>query len=607
MGDFLLDLRPLPERTLRRAADFLKFFPDMRVERLEYPEFGLVLTAVDEPRLWAPFQSPDGSVLVALCGRVALDQSQWNDASCVRGVGGLACRFIFKCYRQGGVRAACDLSGRFVILICDRSSRKLFLLTDRWGIMPAFTFQLGGGVVFSSHPDALADAVGESRNWDLTSFAEFILTCKLSFPSSYYQRIKAVAQASVTTISLGDRGPRIESTKPYFEFRFTPQPEAELDELLEELVSGVKRAVSKRTLPLLGKFALALSGGLDSRTFLCAMSSREELTVFSFFDEKNRELRTARAIARAVGIELVPFRRAFDFYGDSAALGVRISAGMACIGSNHFLGFRKELQDIGAESLLTGCYCDYVFKGLNLNKRSNFWTKRESLGSFDFEYYSEHFLTKTELCAAVRHRLDDMFPPELRRYDTDERVCEVKFRRDFPLHYEEDSAGRLILQRVLPWDAVIAENSLMSVYLKISPAMRLNRRLWAKAVQAICDARVVRIPDANTGAPVNAGLAREAVSSHLCRLGSRLQKLKASRATTGSWLNWGYYMAHSEKVRSLWEPRNRDAENVFREVLGGDGFSRDLETYQGGRLSLLLRLLTLKLWFDQRAGMSPDS
>ena len=35
MGDFLLDLRASEERAPGKAAEFLKFYPDMRVDRLE--------------------------------------------------------------------------------------------------------------------------------------------------------------------------------------------------------------------------------------------------------------------------------------------------------------------------------------------------------------------------------------------------------------------------------------------------------------------------------------------------------------------------------------------------------------------------------------------
>jgi asparagine synthase (glutamine-hydrolysing) len=601
VGDFLVDFRPRDRRQTAKAAEFLKFHPDMHVETWDDPACGVVLSSADDPTLWGSFHAPDGTAWVGLCGRIALEQTEWEAAGRVNGEGGLACKFILKSYREGGVQRVAELGGNFVIILFDRNVRTMVVVTDRWGLMPAFTYEWGDQLALSSHPDALADAVGEGRNWDLTSFAEFILTCKLSYPFTYYQRIKALPYASVTTVALdGDRA-RVESTRPYFEFRFNPQTEGTLKELVDEFAAGFRKSAAKRTLPIVGRAAIGLSGGLDSRTLLCAVPQRDHVVGFCCYDEENEGFRTARRIAREAGAEFVPLRRGCDFYADSAVLGVKISAGMGCIASNHFLGFRKELKDLGVANLLTGCYCDYLFKGLAFNKRVNWWTTVESVGRFDFSYYAAHLTSSSDLGLAVQRRLEEQFPPDLRRYDTEARLAEVEHRRMFPLCYEEDNAARTIPQRTMGWFAPIAENDLMATRLKMTSAMKLNRRLFARAAEVVCDPAVFGVADANTGAPINSSLFREAVSSHLHRAESFVRKFKPSLATNGSWLNWDFYVNHSEKVRSLWHTPNRDADEVFRQVLGEDGFHNNIRAYGGRQLGVFLQLFTLKLWFDQRA------
>ena len=601
MGDFLLDLRKAEERRLNQAAAFLRFYPDMRVEVFEHPGFALSLTSADDPKLWGPYAPPDGSLLAALCGRIALDQKQWDEAAKVEGPGGLACKFIYKTYLQVGLGGIEGLSGNFVVVLYDRSARRLFVVTDRWGLLPAFRFDRGGRHrVYCSHPDALADAVGESRNWNPTSFAEFILTGRLSAPYTYYQQIRALPVASTVSISLGANPEPVEETRSYFQFDAQPQPEDKLDELAEQFAAAFKQAAAKRTLPLLGQSAIGLSGGLDSRTILCACPNREDVLAFSLYDEETPEFRIARAIADEAGVKFIPLKRTFDYYADHAALGVKISAGMGCIASNHFLGFRRQLQDLGINNLLTGCYCDYLFKGLALNKRVNRLTIRERLGRYDFSYYAAHFRSDTESGSAVRQRLEELFPSDLRRYDSTRAVLGVEQRRLFPLCYEEDNAERTIPQRTMGWYVPIADNELMEVHLKMSCAMKLNRRLFGRMVERVCGEKISELPDANTGAPVNASRFRQALSGHLRRLEEVYRKLLSSNSATGSWVNWAFYINHSKKVRALWESANADAEVVFRQVLGKDEFSKDIATYRGRRLGIFLQLLTLKLWFDQR-------
>jgi asparagine synthetase B (glutamine-hydrolysing) len=601
MGDFLVDFRPPSRRQMRTSASFLRFFDDMHVTLIEDRKFSLVLTSQDEPRLWGPYRSEDDQVIVALCGRVALDQKEWDEAQRVEGVGGLACKFILKCYREGGMQRVGELSGNFVVLVFDRNARKFFIATDRWGLAPAFQQDASVPTVISSHPDALADAVGESRNWDLTSFAEFILTCRLSYPFTHYQRIRALPLASITTVALSEEGGQTRSSRPYFEFRSDPQPDAKLEDLAEGLASAFRNSVARRTWPVLGRSAVALSGGLDSRTILCAAPRRDELIALCCYDQENDEFRTARAVARQAGVPFVPLRRGFDYYADHAAEGVKISGGMGCIASNHFLGFRRAFKDAGVDNLLTGCYCDYVFKGLALNKRVNRWTTRESLGKFDFSYYASHFQVGSDLARSVRERLEEQFPAECRPYDSEPRVAEVERRRVFPLLYEEDNAARSIPQRTMPWYFPVADNDLMDIHLKMSTRMKLNRSLFTRTVKRVCGDAVSRIPDANTGVRVGASILREACSCHLKRAKRLLGRARPSQATDGSWPNWGFYVNHSDKIRALWLQPNPVAFEFFQGLLGKDRFSTDIRAYPGRDVWLFTQLFTLKLWLDQRA------
>jgi asparagine synthase (glutamine-hydrolysing) len=605
MGDFLLDCRRKGDRFSDKAADFLRFYSDMRVDRFEYPEFDLVVSSADKDNLWGPYRTPGGEVLVALSGRIAVEQQHWNQASKVQGSGGLACKCISKAYLEGGEKAVENLSGNFVVLIYDRAANKLLIITDRWGLFPAFKLEGDAAdAVYASHPDVLADAVGEGRNWDLTSFAEFILAGKVSAPFTYYRAIKALPVGSTTTLSFGLNRKPSRHTVGYFQFEADPRPEQKMESLAEQFCAGVKLAVTKRTLPILGRSAVALSGGLDSRTILCATPNQKELVTFSCYDEENREFQIARSIARAVGAEFIPLKRNFDYYGESAALGVKISAGMGCIASNHFLGFRDKLRELGVDNFLTGCYCDYLFKGLALNRRVNSWTTRESLAPFDFSYYSRHFHTTTELGAAVRSRLEGLFPPDLRRYDNEPAVFRTEMRRIFPLCYEEDNAERTIPQRVMGWYVPIAENALMDVLLSMSSSMKLNRRLFAQMVGKVCPPAIAAIPDANTGAPVNSSPFREAFNSHLRTVEKLYGKLRPSNATTGSWLNWTFYARQSQVIQALWSVPNPAATEIFQLVLGKDGFSENLSSYTDRRVYLFLQLFTLKIWLDQRCSCS---
>jgi hypothetical protein len=142
----------------------------------------------------------------------------------------------------------------------------------------------------------------------------------------------------------------------------------------------------------------------------------------------------------------------------------------------------------------------------------------------------------------------------------------------------------------------------MTARLRMGTAMKLNRRAMIRVTQRLCGPRIAGIPDANTGAPIGVPVWREALSSHAGRIRRRLGRLRATRATAGSWLNWGYYIGHSQPMRELWQEPVPAADDVFAAILGPGGWQLDPGAYSGSGVNLFLRLLTLKIWLSQRNG-----
>ena len=569
---------------------------------MQEPEFSLVHVSADDAVLWGPAWSADRDVLVASTGRIALDESEWESARRLPGEGGVACRHVLAKYREGGLSAVGRLDGHFTLIIFDRRRNCLHLVTDRWGLAPCFEHVSDAVPVFASHPDALADATGESGNLDTTSLAEFALTARVSAPFCHYVRLRSLAVATVRTIEFHEGAARRKPASAYFQFQYDPRPPEELETVAAELAGTLRDAAARRSLPLFGRTAVALSGGLDSRTLLCATGRAGDVVAFCCHDAENDEFRIARSIAAAAGAEFVPLRRSPEYYAESAALGVRISGGLGSVASNHFLGFRDALKSLGTGSLLTGCYWDYLFKGLGYNKRVNKWTTMESPGDFDFSFYARHGRFTTPLAGKVRERLEAQFPARLRSDRSEAGLAEIEHRRIFPLFYEEDSTARSVPQRVMPWYIPFADAAVMDARLKLGTAMKLNRRAMIQATRRLCGPVIAGIPDANTGVAIGAPVWREAISAHTRRLRSKLMKLRSKRATASSWLNWGYFIRHSAPLRALWDAPNPRADMLFDEIVGPGGWHRDPSAYSGFGVNLFLRLLTLKTWLDQRPG-----
>lgn len=601
MGDFFVDFRPRQARSLDTVREQLRFMKHLNTVEVNEPSFGLVLSHTGEPELWAPYRHPADGTFVAVAGRVSLDEVHWEAAERLDGDGGLAAKAICNLYRERGDRWVEAVGGNAVILLHDPARGEVRLVTDRFGVFPAFEFLGGHAPVYASHPDVLARATGEHGALDEVSMAEFILTSTVTPPFTYYRRIHALPHGSIIAVNLGkEGGAEVGRRRSYIDLRYRGEEAIPESQLAEELAASLRRAVRRRTRKRFGRTAVALSGGLDSRAILACVEDPEQVVAFTCYDEPNREVHVAESIARALGVPFELWRRDFEYYGDNAVLGVRISGGMGTFANNHFLGMVDRLRNAGAENLLTGCYCDYLFKGLPLNRKAQRLSGREQLAPFRHQFYFTQRPRSTPLASLARERWESRVPGEYQDQASVDEVFQVEAHRSLPLCYEGDNQQRVVPQRVLGWFVPIADRELFELYCRLPYHAKLNRAVFTKAVQLLCNDRLASVPDANTGARLDASRSARQLVAGWHALRRRAAQAVGKSAADGSWPDWAGYVSHSRKLAELWNEPNPEAVDLFKRVVGAADFRSGIREYQGRDLFLMVSLLTLKLWLDHR-------
>ena len=605
MSDFYIDFRAPSERSVAMVSEALLFFPDMEVSIHEEEKFTVAITYQDksEVRIWSPYVSADGNVFVAIAGKIALDEVEWQNAEKVSGEGGLACKAIFQKYQSDGEKALASLNGSYVVIIRDARLHSVFVVTDGAGMFPSFVGRdAGGGVVMCSHPDVLAKTLKCEARLDRVSLAEFLMTGKVSHPHTYYSDVSALDYGSVHAVDLIPPQPLISKSYKHFDIRYAPNSQTTEWEFAEELAAAFRTAVQRRVAPRFGDAAVTLSGGMDSRAVLCAALQKMPVRVVCFFDEKNFEYNIAARIARECNLELIPLKREFDHYGNTAAHGVKIYGGMGNILNNHFLGFRQKFKELGIGNLLTGFYCDYMFKGLGLDRKSHPITRLDQHAPFTYNWYRPVHWYDTPLGGGVRERLKHLYPPLVQKDTTPEGRLEREKRRLFPLSYEPDHAETTVPQRVLPWDLPTVDADLLKVYLRMPPDGKLNCSIYSKAVELMCGRTIADIPNANTGARVGAQGIDLIFHSYMTVFRNRMTKyFRKGIAARGSWPNWEHYLHQSPVIRDLWLRPNKFAGELFSEILGYNPLERPVEVFRGDDgVERFSRLLTLKVWLDSK-------
>ena len=596
MGDYFLDFRD--DRSGFDAAEFLKFFEDMEVDRVSSDDFALTLTRTGSKRLWAPYEAPDGT-LVALAGQVALDAEQWDHASRVSGEGGLACKAIYREIQRHGVEQLREINGTYAIHVFRPDEKRYFLFTDPAGCYPGYRSDQSDGTVFSSHPDCVADALGEAFNWDMLSLAEFVAAGQVLTPNTYYRRVAGLEWGTCYEIDLAPTRSTLVSARRIVDDTFTFDPGESVNDRAELLVSALSRCVTQSTNPILGETMVALSGGLDSRLIVSVGDIHQSMQAFCSVGRINDEYRRASEVADEVGLKLTPMQRPADHYGDSAEMGVRISGGMGNLFTNHFLGFREQLRALGCDNLLAGDYFDYLFKTLALDSRESRILRKETLAPFNPSCYLPHVSVNDRFTEDLNARMIEKFgQTRITRFNEDDRL-EIAVRRTFPLTRAGTDTHREVSHRVFGFSVPSAYKSILDVYWRTPIDDRLNKKLIKEALKIAATPSMLRIPDNNSGRPVTASQLAVTVMRYRIALRRAAERRSDRLDTNASWLNWGYYVRSSSKIRELWRRPDQGARALVEEITGHE-FDEDVDRYARVSFHYFLRLLTLKLWAEQR-------
>jgi hypothetical protein len=254
------------------------------------------------------------------------------------------------------------LDGPFAALSIDPRSGAGAVVTDLFAWIPVFAAAADGGLVMGTHVDAVA-AVARAEV-DPVAAAELVAHLTITWPRTLYHGVEQVAPGTERRFGPGGwAGEGRAYWRPEERFPYRTVDEA-AEALRDALVRDVAVAVEGRV-----SVGLLLSGGEDSRAVLGALPKGVAVTGFTYADEENREVRSARRVARAYGARFVFGRREADHY----VRGMEPVA--ALVGSQneyidaHGYGFHTRLGLAELDVVLGGLSSDALLKADNVPPR----------------------------------------------------------------------------------------------------------------------------------------------------------------------------------------------------------------------------------------------
>lgn len=601
--------------TSSQVQNALRFTQASRTMASEEAGFIWGVSRVDGFSLWGPAYHPESQTRVLIGGRIALDEAQWAAAERSPFEGGLAARHILSQWLDGGAAGVEEYNGAATIVIIDGRRGEAHVWTGRMGFYPTFA-DSSNGTIIASHPDviaALAAASGRAPALDELTIAQVLRTGAGTHPHTYWRSVKHLDAATRFHVAQNPR-PALRAEGVYWTPAYVRGARSlSRPEFVEAFSAALRASGRRRSSSRFGRTVVLLSAGADSRGVLSAARASADVTCCTYYDEPREEYESARRIAALAGADFVGLQRHPDYYVANAEETVRLTGGLWSAESGHHTGFVSTLRDqLNPGVVLTGCYCDYLFKGLAIDSAPHTLFGRDlplyRPHKFNSVFHLPHGPISPVWSERVEERLLERFPVALQNAD-DKRL--VEYARVSPIALEGDASSRLTLWRTTPFDVFVADNDILDVYGRQSVADKMSGIAFGQAVARVTGPEIAGVPNNNFGAPVGTTELGRVVSFLRASAARKISgafagpppKRSDSVATTGSWPNLTKVALKSALMRGWFEASKR--RGLLFDMLAPE--RRDLSYEQFAALDTfqLYRLVTLELWLRNNLLQQP--
>ena len=508
---------------------------------------------------WNSYFDKKNNVHIMILGRPVIEVSDWQQIQ--ENEENYITKFLIKKYVDLEINDFCNqLNGAFSILVIDYNFNKILIVTDKLGIYPIYTYGTNLDVFqFSSNFNILAENLISKINIDFVSIAEFLKKGFIYHPNTQFKEIKTIDNGSYCIL---DFSKNIITKKKYF--RFHLKPTHNFDYLVNKLSKALLRSIEKRTIKYFGKKVVFLSAGTDSRMILSntADPKTEAVTLYNF---DNNETRLTKKIAKSLKKKLHLIKREDNYYYKSFDESIKINGGRCSPTDDHFFNLKNNKVIKKYDTILTGCYADWLFKGIALDRKQfSFFNKKlplYDLKNFDYDFFSKRTQLDKKYEELIKKREDIIFSDKETHIKNE--ICRI-----FPLFQEETAATRLTLQQLFPWDSIFSDNDLIEVYQEIPTKYKINSEVYDKAVSLILN-KVENIPHSGKRHKIGINkyygtliyLIRVKIDKIL-----KLLRIKKVNLLTGdgSWMSSKKY-ATDKEFKSLW--MNMKNFKLFKDML----------------------------------------
>jgi asparagine synthase (glutamine-hydrolysing) len=503
----------LPDLNVKKVQDYLSWTTDhvfYNKNMLGGVQF--IQSHLSQPNYWRYSTSVEVGLTCLVAGRLVLDSATENMLDEFPSNFSITKFFLDKWITQDKNKFSDVINGAGIVFIYDETSKKLYFWTDCLGFYPIYFWSGGDKFIISSNADLMAEILDDysiSLQIDKHTIAEFLMTGTASQPYTYWTDICQLDSGMFYELKVN----RSElSKRKYWQPPFLSGQTyiSKKIDAVDYLTDVLRKSIHRRTGKSSGNVGVMLSAGADSRLALFASRYPDRVSCFTFYDDVNSELLGAQQIAGIANARHITYRRDKDYYFSNAVNAIKHSGGMWSIDSAHYGAVGRLVKENNIGVLLTGCYADYLLKGLAYNRSNKKVFGKEiplyNLDKFCYEWYQPFLDVSDSYKNSIYERLEKSY----KRHGafTDDPYYQqsmAEYCRLTPIIREADSIGRHTLRCTAPHDFFTADRDVLNCAFSLHPDLKKNGIIFGQAVANITGQECNRIWNNNYHAPVNAG------------------------------------------------------------------------------------------------------
>jgi len=410
--------------------------------------------------------------------------------------------FIVHAYEEYGKHVFEMLNGSFSIVIWNKKESKLMLVTDRFGTRPLYYAIKDGNIIFSSHARAILHYPDFPKKLNKYTLVKFLMFGKIGIlgDDTWFDGIKLMPPASI--LEFTEKGIRLEK---YWDLEYVSQLKEK--NAVNMLVKAFRHAVNKRANVVNASACILLSGGLDSRSVLGALSdeNRRKIVAVTFGVRDCDDIAIARKVTSKLGVKHIVLEYSPDELVKYAKYAVYLTDGQDTVNVSFLPYIAKKLMELDFKVYMQGYMFDLLLGGSFMPK-----------GVFACKYMSELIallyskstvFTPSELKRLLNQDLHDKIAVALREFVKLVEDSKGDCFANISDHFFIDSRvrrytlmGSIINRHYVEELLPTIDNEVIEVIRRIPPNLRMNHKIYRKFLMTL-SAAAAKIPYQKTLIP----------------------------------------------------------------------------------------------------------